>query len=119
MLKFFALLSPVGLHRVSLLVTASRPNSSSRRLVRCRRRRTPCSLSFRSSEPYRSGTLARLTIRTAVLVVSCILLATHASAQTIRSPGSPNLHVLAHIPLGRAFTVAGIEVEQDLARPYA
>ncbi|MSR06997.1 MAG: hypothetical protein EXR93_08035 [Gemmatimonadetes bacterium] len=36
-----------------------------------------------------------------------------------KPPGSPNVHVLAHVPLGRAFTVAGIEVEQDLARPFA
>ncbi len=43
-----------------------------------------------------------------------------AQAQTpAKPPGSPNIHVLAHLPLGRPFTIAGIEVEQDLARPYA
>jgi hypothetical protein len=36
-----------------------------------------------------------------------------------KTPGSPNVHVLAHVPLGRPFTISGIEVEQDLARPYA
>ncbi|MBI4421326.1 MAG: hypothetical protein HY560_10915, partial [Gemmatimonadetes bacterium] len=33
--------------------------------------------------------------------------------------GSGDVRVVAHVPLGRAFTVAGIELEQDLARPFA
>src|SRR5215510_7742933 len=33
--------------------------------------------------------------------------------------GSSNIKLLSHVPLGRAFTVGGIEVEQDRARPYA
>ncbi len=43
-----------------------------------------------------------------------------ASAQRF-APGeqsSRNVHVLSHIPLGRVFTVADIEMEQELSRPY-
>ena len=32
--------------------------------------------------------------------------------------GSTNMQLLAHLPLGNVFTVADIEVEQELARPY-
>jgi len=33
--------------------------------------------------------------------------------------GSPNIHVLSHIPLGQAQSVSDIEIEQDMDRPYA
>ena len=33
--------------------------------------------------------------------------------------GSSNIRVLAHIPLGWQFTIADIEIEQELSRPYA
>ena len=33
--------------------------------------------------------------------------------------GSRNVHILSHVPLGRKFTVADIELEQELSRPYA
>jgi len=32
--------------------------------------------------------------------------------------GSPNIHMLSHVPLGGYFAVADIEMEQDPARPY-
>jgi hypothetical protein len=32
---------------------------------------------------------------------------------------SPNMRLISHLPLGPALTVADIEIEQDLARPYA
>jgi hypothetical protein len=32
--------------------------------------------------------------------------------------GSSNLHVLAHVPLGAAFTSTNLEIEQELNRPY-
>src|SRR6185295_18956708 len=32
--------------------------------------------------------------------------------------GSGNIHVAAHVPLGRMFTVTDIDVEQELSRPY-
>src|SRR5688500_16890462 len=45
-----------------------------------------------------------------------------ASIGAVRAPGaqgSPNVRVVAHVPLGRLFTVADIEIEQELSRPYA
>ena len=53
-------------------------------------------------------------------------LATDASAQSAsethpRPPGlrgSPNVHVLSHIPLGAHLTVSDIEMEQEPSRPY-
>lgn len=33
--------------------------------------------------------------------------------------GSPNMHVLSHIPLGAPLSVADVDIEQDLNRPYA
>ncbi len=52
--------------------------------------------------------------------MSLLLGGSTASGQGLaRPPGSANLHVLAPVPIGRALTNAGIEVEQDLARPYA
>ncbi len=59
-----------------------------------------------------------MTIRRS-LALSLASLAIPFAAQAQRPAGSPNIHVLAHLPLGKTFTVAGIEVEQDLARPYA
>src|SRR5207244_2423264 len=64
-----------------------------------------------------------LMVRGAWCVVSGVGLVAAAlpaySQSPTRPPGSSNIHVLAHLPLGRPFTIAGIEVEQDLARPYA
>jgi len=34
------------------------------------------------------------------------------------SQASPNVHVVSHIPLGRIFTVANIDMEQEMSRPY-
>src|SRR5437588_648098 len=32
--------------------------------------------------------------------------------------GSANVHLLAHVPLGAAFTSTNLEIEQELSRPY-
>jgi hypothetical protein len=48
-------------------------------------------------------------------------LAAPAAAQ-IKAPGeegSRNVHVYSHVPLGKAYTIGDIEVEQELSRPYA
>jgi hypothetical protein len=43
-----------------------------------------------------------------------------ASAQwTPEKPGSDNIEVLGHIPLGPRLSVADMDVEQELSRPYA
>jgi hypothetical protein len=36
----------------------------------------------------------------------------------VKAGGSPNIHVLAHIPLGGFFRVMDNEIEQDMNRPY-
>src|SRR5262249_31930142 len=33
--------------------------------------------------------------------------------------GSRNMHVVAHVPLGTTFALADVELEQELARPFA
>jgi hypothetical protein len=33
--------------------------------------------------------------------------------------GSSNVHIVSHIPLGRALTISDVEIEQELSRPYA
>src|SRR5215510_1674601 len=61
-------------------------------------------------------------MRTSLSVLAAVTLVTgplSAQAPAIRPRGSANIQVLAHLPLGKAFTTAGIEVEQDLSRPFA
>src|SRR5262249_12369757 len=66
---------------------------------------------------------------TAAVVVALVTTAISASAQqgstgnvvprfTAGQQGSSNIHVVAHVPLGRLFTVGDIEMEQELSRPY-
>jgi len=38
---------------------------------------------------------------------------------TPTAPGSPNIEVISHLPLGPRLGVADIELEQELSRPYA
>ena len=43
----------------------------------------------------------------------------HADLYQPGEQGSRNIKVLAHLPLGRAFTVPDLEIEQELSRPFA
>src|SRR5207253_5402306 len=64
--------------------------------------------------------MPRLTHSAAILLLAAWL-ATPAAAQ-IKAPGeegSRNVHVYSHVPLGKAYTIGDIEVEQELSRPYA
>lgn len=47
------------------------------------------------------------------------LLASSLFAQTPTNPGSENIDVLGHLPLGAPESVADIELEQELERPFA
>ena len=38
---------------------------------------------------------------------------------TSEKPGSANIEVLSHVPLGHQLSVSDIDLEQDLERPYA
>jgi hypothetical protein len=61
------------------------------------------------------------SVRRLVTVVATLAMgAPPAQGQLPPSPpGSSNIHVLAHVPLGGSYTVADIEIEQELSRPYA
>ena len=57
----------------------------------------------------------------ASILIPVFALAAPAGAQ-IKAPGeegSRNVHVYSHVPLGKAYTIGDIEVEQELSRPYA
>src|SRR5689334_16939152 len=79
-------------------------------------------------------TIVTLTHRWLAAAAALVLAgATPAGAQLINSSGtgnnvpkfepggqsSRNIHLLAHIPLGRGFTTTDLEIEQELNRPYA
>src|SRR5581483_7572453 len=56
------------------------------------------------------------------LLLATVIGASVAGAQTHHPPvgqeGSPNIHVVGHIPLGGDLHVTDIDIEQELARPY-
>jgi hypothetical protein len=58
-----------------------------------------------------------------VLSAALVLAAAPAAAQShVRPPGeegTSNVKVLSHVPLGQPLSVSDIELEQDLARPFA
>ena len=54
-----------------------------------------------------------------VLLALALPFAPLAAQHPPGSQGSPNVHVLAHIPLGGDFSTTDIEIEQELGRPYA
>jgi hypothetical protein len=57
---------------------------------------------------------------TLVAALAFILTVDSASAQwTPEKPGSDNMEVLGHIPLGPTLSVADMDVEQEMNRPYA
>ncbi len=60
------------------------------------------------------------TMKSSVFLLCFLLLAPFASAQwTAENRGSDNIQVLAHIPLGPRLSVADMDVEQEMSRPYA
>jgi hypothetical protein len=69
----------------------------------------------------------RLMRRDAVMLAACMatVLTLAATAGTLRGQeaeatrGTPNVEVLSHTPLGAPMTVADLELEQELSRPYA
>src|SRR5206468_2682091 len=69
------------------------------------------------------GTLREVEMLRALVVhVVALLVAPAAAVFAQYAPGhqgTSNLQVIAHLPLGRMFTVGDVEVEQELARPYA
>ncbi len=62
-------------------------------------------------------------LRALAAALLCVLMGAGAGrlgAQEAPGPrGSPNIEVLAHLPLGGPTTVSDLEIEQELSRPYA
>jgi hypothetical protein len=59
--------------------------------------------------------------RTRVLLVALAVTTSLAQAQDKldKVGGSPNVHLIAHVPLGGYFRVADADLEQEMSRPYA
>ena len=57
----------------------------------------------------------------AVLAVGCLAsgVGPAAGQWTAEKPGSANIEVLSHVPLGPRLSVSDIELEQEMDRPYA
>ena len=53
------------------------------------------------------------------LVLAAALAGNLQAQQRIDPRGTPNIEVLAHLPLGGPTTVSDLEIEQELSRPYA
>ena len=70
--------------------------------------------------PTRFGPLAATAL--AMLLPGMSLAQQYVPSRDAHTPGehfTPNIHVASHIPLGAPLTVADIEIEQELDRPYA
>ena len=62
----------------------------------------------------------RATLVPALTAAVLLLAAPAAQAQwTASKPGSDNMEILGHIPLGPRLSVADLDMEQELDRPYA
>ena len=63
--------------------------------------------------------MKRLFVSLCVAVALIVLVSTAAAQWTPEKPGSDNIEVLGHIPLGPTLSVADMDIEQELHRPYA
>jgi hypothetical protein len=57
--------------------------------------------------------------RTSLLLLALAATTVHAQDKLDKVGGSPNVHLVAHVPLGGYFRVADADLEQELSRPYA
>ena len=68
-------------------------------------------------------TLRRAFTWFAIFLLALVFLpgapAVHSEEWTADNPGSPNIKVISHLPLGPRLSVSDIDVEQELDRPYA
>ena len=68
-------------------------------------------------------TLRRAFTWSAIFLLALVFLpgtpAVHSEEWTADNPGSPNIKVISHLPLGPRLNVSDIDVEQELDRPYA
>ncbi|HMB89229.1 MAG TPA: hypothetical protein VKP65_00185 [Rhodothermales bacterium] len=54
-----------------------------------------------------------------ILLLALITIPTASAQWTPEKPGTDNIEVIGHIPLGPRLSVADMDVEQELSRPYA
>src|SRR5262245_5541905 len=59
----------------------------------------------------------------ATLTMLCLTSTLGAQGRSPDSPiaktgGSPNVHMLGHLPLEGYFSIGGVDIEQELSRPY-
>jgi hypothetical protein len=64
-------------------------------------------------------TVALLTVFALSAALATLPAATAAQQWTAGNRGSGNITVVSHLPLGAALSIADIEIEQELDRPYA
>ena len=65
-------------------------------------------------------TIRRTFVWSAVVAIALALPSADATTQwTAEKPGSDNITVLSHLPLGPRLSVSDIDLEQELDRPYA
>ncbi|MEJ2341864.1 MAG: hypothetical protein P8Y10_06630, partial [Gemmatimonadales bacterium] len=67
----------------------------------------------------RVGSVGALSFGLALLGLGSPLTGDLEAQQRVEARGTPNLEVLAHLPLGGPTTVSDLEIEQELARPFA
>jgi len=63
--------------------------------------------------------IRRLSMLLAVFLVAAVPALLTAQQWTPEKRGSDNITVVSHLPLGAALSVADIEIEQEMERPYA
>jgi len=54
-----------------------------------------------------------------LVLALCFAQPLYAQPWTASKPGSDNIHVLGHLPLGPRLSVADMDLEQELSRPFA
>src|ERR1700722_469283 len=54
-----------------------------------------------------------------IAVVAALAQAQSPAPVLEKTGGSPNVHLLSHVPLGGYFRVADADIEQEMSRPYA
>ncbi|MEE9579638.1 MAG: hypothetical protein V3W24_08640, partial [Gemmatimonadota bacterium] len=67
----------------------------------------------------RAGWMGVLSFGLCLLGLGPLLARDLEAQQTVYARGTPNIEVLAHVPLGGPTTVSDLEIEQELARPFA
>ena len=63
--------------------------------------------------------MKRLLLSGFVTLIASSIVAPASAQWTPEKPGSDNMEVLGHLPLGPRISLADLEIEQEMSRPYA